>query len=213
MAARRATLHSGYLLYLIPLSIFIVLAIMIASHRPPEFDYTITNYLGHHRSALFTSLMKVATDLGSTFTMIAAILALAIGLLPRRRHIELLLLSVGVIGAAALNFILKVSFQRARPTDWPHLVKESSFSFPSGHSMVSSGLAFAVIYLLWPTRWRYPAIVVGVAYIFLVGLSRVYLGVHFPSDVIAGWSASLLLVGFASHWLASNSRLVKRYDK
>jgi undecaprenyl-diphosphatase len=67
-------------------------------------------------------------------------------------------------------------------------------SFPSGHAMASMALAVALIVLLWPTRWRYPMLLGGIFFTIMVGLSRIYLGVHYPSDVLAGWVASLAWV-------------------
>lgn len=64
-------------------------------------------------------------------------------------------------------------------------------SFPSGHAMGSATLAAAVVMLLWRTRWRWPALVLGVCFAVWVGASRVYLGVHYPSDILAGWTAAL----------------------
>src|SRR5690606_17364220 len=74
---------------------------------------------------------------------------------------------------------------------WPPLAPETSFSFPSGHAMQSMALATALLVLAWNTRWRWPVLLAGAAFTGIVGLSRVYLGVHFPSDVLAGWCASL----------------------
>jgi undecaprenyl-diphosphatase len=60
--------------------------------------------------------------------------------------------------------------------------------------MASSVLAFTIIALLWKTRWRWPAVTLSTIYFLYIGLSRVYLGVHFPSDVLAGWCISLTWV-------------------
>jgi membrane-associated phospholipid phosphatase len=103
-------------------------------------------------------------------------------------------LAAGVGGAAILNAVLKLSFQRVRPSLWIPIVHESSFSFPSGHAMASSALALTIMVLVWPTRWRWPAIVLGAAYIVLIGFTRVYLGVHYPSDVIGGWAVSFVWI-------------------
>jgi undecaprenyl-diphosphatase len=89
-----------------------------------------------------------------------------------------------------LNLLLKELFGRDRPTLWETLVTEHGFSFPSGHAMASSALGFSIMVTLWNTRFRVPACIVAGFYIVLVGFSRLYLGVHYPTDVLAGWVLS-----------------------
>jgi undecaprenyl-diphosphatase len=96
-------------------------------------------------------------------------------------------LSIG--GAGVLNMVVKLFFKRDRPTLWQSFAPEHDYSFPSGHSMLSASVGLAVMLLLWPTRWRIPALIFAVCWPLAVGLSRLYIGVHFPSDVLAGWCA------------------------
>ncbi|MDF2461379.1 MAG: acid phosphatase, partial [Candidatus Saccharibacteria bacterium] len=112
---------------------------------------------------------------------------------------------LSVAGAALLNLLLKASFQRDRPDLWESIVTETSYSFPSGHAMASSALAFSVMLVLWETKWRWLAVAVGTIYFVLVGVSRMYLGVHFPSDVVAGWCVSLAWVGIVHRILRRKS--------
>ena len=97
-------------------------------------------------------------------------------------------------GSALLNLGAKQFFQRDRPTLWESISPEDTFSFPSGHAMGSMTLAAATVLLAWPTRWRWPALALAAAFVVLVGYSRVYLGVHFPSDILAGWMAAMAWV-------------------
>jgi membrane-associated phospholipid phosphatase len=98
--------------------------------------------------------------------------------------------AVAFCGSALLNLGTKQFFQRDRPTLWESISPEDTFSFPSGHAMGSMTLAATVILLAWPTRWRWPMLALAAAFVLLVGYSRVYLGVHFPSDILAGWMAA-----------------------
>lgn len=111
--------------------------------------------------------------------------------------------AAAVAGAAGLDLILKLVFHRPRPELWPRLVPESDASFPSGHAMYSAAFVTAVILLVWPTRLRWPALVLGTLFSLAVGLSRLYLGVHFPTDVLAGWLGGLA-------WAVGTSLLLLR---
>ena len=103
---------------------------------------------------------------------------------------------IGLGGAALLNIILKLLFERVRPDLWEQLVVETSFSFPSGHSMASAALAGVIIYFIIRSRlkvWlKSTAIAAAVIYVALVGFSRLYLGVHYPTDVVGGWLVTSL---------------------
>ncbi|MBV9727078.1 MAG: phosphatase PAP2 family protein [Gammaproteobacteria bacterium] len=118
----------------------------------------------------------------------AALLAL---LIARRRLRDALFFGVAVIGSAALNILAKGQLARARPDLWLSVAPESTYSFPSGHAMGSATLGMACIILCWQTRWRWPVVIVSAIFVLLVALSRMYLGVHYPSDIIAGWAAAI----------------------
>lgn len=96
------------------------------------------------------------------------------------------------LGAMLLNIAAKQFFGRARPTEWLPLVDANSYSFPSGHAMHSMALACSLLLVaVRPTHVRY-WIGGALLYVAAVGASRIYLGVHYPSDVVAGWCASLV---------------------
>ena len=94
-----------------------------------------------------------------------------------------------------LNVCAKLFFSRQRPQLWETIVTEKSFSFPSGHSIGSMSFAAALTLLAWPTRWRWPVAIGALSFAITIGLTRLYLGVHYPSDVAAGWCAALVWVG------------------
>ena len=109
----------------------------------------------------------------------------------RRRFRDGLFFGIAVIGSAVLDIVAKNYFARMRPDLWLSITPETTYSFPSGHAMGSSTVGMAVILLCWPTRWRWPVMIATAVFVFLVGLSRVYLGVHYPSDILAGWTAAI----------------------
>lgn len=108
----------------------------------------------------------------------------------RRRMREGLFAGIALGGSALLNLLAKHVFARPRPDLWPSIAPETTYSFPSGHAMGSMTLGAVVVLLAWRTRWRWPVLVVAAVSVLLVGLSRVYLGVHYPSDILAGWAAA-----------------------
>jgi undecaprenyl-diphosphatase len=137
--------------------------------------------------------VRDVTALGSSAVLVLITTATIIYLLLIRRPATALLMFVAVAGGQVLSSLLKLEVDRPRPDLVSHLVNETSLSFPSGHAMLS-----AVTYLtlgslaarFLPDR-RTKNFVLGLAVLItvLVGLSRVYLGVHWPSDVLAGWCA------------------------
>jgi undecaprenyl-diphosphatase len=138
---------------------------------------------------LFTDI----TSLGST-TVVTLITLVVLGylIIEGKRAIALLVL-ISVAGGAGLSSALKLGFDRPRPDLVAHLVDERTLSFPSGHAMVSAVTYLTLGALLAQVhgRGRMKAYILGVAVMLtlLIGTSRIYLGVHWPTDVIAGWCA------------------------
>ena len=116
-----------------------------------------------------------------------ALLVLWLGL--KRWLREGLFAGVAVVGSALLNLGAKQLFARERPSLWESIAPETTYSFPSGHAMGSMTIGWVVVLLAWHTRWRLPVLAGAAGFTVLVGLSRVYLGVHYPSDILAGWAA------------------------
>ena len=137
--------------------------------------------------------MRDITSLGSASVLVLITTATIIYFLLVRRWATALLIFVAVAGGQVLSSLLKVGIDRPRPELVSHLVTETSLSFPSGHAMLS-----AVTYLtLGSLAARFLPGRVAKVYVLslsvlvaiLVGISRIYLGVHWPSDVLAGWCA------------------------
>ncbi len=119
---------------------------------------------------------------------------LVVLLLARRRWREVTFAGVAFSGSALLNLGTKQLFARARPTLWESISPQDTFSFPSGHAMGSMTLVMALILLAWDTRWRWPVLVIASLFGLAVGVSRIYLGVHYPSDILGGWAAAIAWV-------------------
>ncbi len=149
-----------------------------------EFAHGLSD---HSWNAFFMIMSKLGYPYGVVPLDIIIVLLLAV----QRKLREGLFAGSAIIGAALLNLGAKQVFARQRPSLWESIAPESSFSFPSGHAMGSMTLACVLILLAWHTRWRWPMLVSMSVFVVLVGFSRVYLGVHYPSDILAGWSSAL----------------------
>lgn len=144
------------------------------------------------------------TALGSYFALLLFAFAVVVWLLLHGQRRQALFAAVAVGGGMAISNLLKAMFDRARPDLAPHAVETFSASFPSGHAMLS-----AVVYLTLATvlaefalrrRDRVFAFGLAAALAVLIGASRVYLGVHWPSDVLAGWCVGVAWPALC--WLA-----------
>ena len=136
--------------------------------------------------------MTSLTALGSTFVLLFVILVSTLYLLLGRRPRTALFVFAGTAGGMVLAGLLKLVYARPRPDLVPHLVDVTSTSFPSGHATDSAIVYLTLATLLARTiperALRVYLIGVAILLSLLIGVSRVYLGVHWPSDVVAGWT-------------------------
>jgi undecaprenyl-diphosphatase len=154
----------------------------------------LLSFAGHRAGWLNATALDL-TALGSPVVLVLFVSALATAFAAfGRRHSAAILVAAG-LGAAALTAGLKHVFERARPDVVPALVHVSGFSYPSGHSLAAASVyatAAVLVALRAPTRRLRVAVGLAAALLLVaIGSSRVYLGVHYPSDVVAGFSAGL----------------------
>ena len=133
----------------------------------------------------------LASKLGYAWGVVPFDIALVLGLAAWRKLREGLFAGIAIVGSALLNLATKQVFARERPSLWDSIAPETTFSFPSGHAMGSMTLAAVLVLLAWNTRWRWWVALPMTLFVVLVGLSRVYLGVHYPSDILAGWAVAI----------------------
>ncbi|OWU86586.1 PA-phosphatase [Oceanicola sp. 22II-s10i] len=136
--------------------------------------------------------MRDLTALGGVTVLTLISLSVIAFLLLKRQRASVVLLAAAILGGQALSHLAKSGFSRPRPDLVPHGVEVVTASFPSGHSMMAAITYLTLAVMLARTqsdmRVRALCIVVAAILTMLVGISRVYLGVHWPSDVLAGWS-------------------------
>jgi undecaprenyl-diphosphatase len=173
----------------------------------PGFDVQALQGIAASRSGALTSVARIVSDAGS-FALLAP-LSIAFLLLRRwKRPADDIALVVIAAGCAALPSLVKLIVARPRPTI-EHLVHLSSLSFPSEHSTQAAGIYLTIAIMLskgLSRGWRELVIVLAVLIGLAVAWSRVYLGIHYPTDVIAGallgWSWALLVFHWARPKLA-----------
>jgi len=177
------------------------------------FDQPVYRSLVEHRSPMLTTVMKAVSQAGSPGAMV--VLALVVTALLFRRtgqwSVALIPLVSAAVGTAA-EVSLKRVVARSRPPIVNRLVPESGRSFPSGHATVSAALLAAVFLIaprLVPARFVLVVRVLAVLAVVAVGLSRLYLGVHYPLDVLAGWviGAAIAALVVAVSRLATRARV------
>lgn len=160
-------------------------------------------------------LLQSAIDISALggFTLLWIFGVAGIGYLAlRRRRAEAAWLGASLVGASIIDTVLKSLFHRARPDPALHLAYVSNASFPSGHAMISAAVYLSLGLMIAETDprrlGRICLLVFMCLIVILIGCSRVYLGVHWPSDVVAGWclgTAWALLVFAAMRWLRRNA--------
>jgi undecaprenyl-diphosphatase len=182
--------------------VFAVLATAVEAGWTQGLDTRLMLAFGRSRADWATSVMRVGSVIGSGAVEIPLALLLSFRLSSVRRRSEAAGYAAAVLSGWALYGVAKFTFRRARPHVLPYLMRGVGwYSFPSGHAMLAP-LVFGLGVLIWSARTSRPrrlAMVAAAAALSLViGTSRVYLGVHWPSDVAGGL---LLGTGWAALWV------------
>ena len=175
---------------MLPWLIFGLLAVTIETSGHFLGDRRVLSFLNQHASPGLDKLAIGFTNVGDTGPMMGLGLLIVLGLVRRKQRREALVFALAVGGSMLLTQVLKPLFARPRPDLWVSIKPVFTYSFPSGHAMDTAAVATAVGFLLWQFGARWPARVLGPLFVLGVGWSRMYLGVHFPSDVLAGWMSA-----------------------
>jgi undecaprenyl-diphosphatase len=184
-----------------------------------KFDNWMLDYLredGSLKSPIgpewLTALMTDITALGGATIIFMITSAVFFYLMIQKKYEFMWLILIATISGALLSFGLKELFARERPPDVFHLLTVKSLSFPSGHAMMSSILYLTQGALLAKVQdnknLKVYILSIAIVLVFLIGLSRIYLGVHYPTDVLAGWSVGLAWASFC--WLIAKFLQRKR---
>ena len=165
------------------------------------FDTTAINIVSSIRNSKLDIFFKTITISGNTITVTFITAAISILLIIYKKIKQAALLALGVCSIWIINEIMKSIFKRPRPALSMRMVNVSGYSFPSGHAMIFTGLVIILVYLVFESvKDKVKALIISSILILiavLVGLSRVYLRVHYLSDVLAGFSAGTFLACLA----------------
>ena len=175
-----------------PLLIFEQLAVAIRQNLEAfSWDKSLLIKVHAIASPNLDRLASVLTHLGVFWGVFPVTLVVSLILFRQQRWRSLIYLITTLLGSWFLCYVAKILLHRERPHIWEAVSLPSDYSFPSGHAMSSMTLAVALVVLTWGSRWCQWALLIGSGYVLAIGWTRLYLGVHFPSDVLAGWMASI----------------------
>lgn len=191
-----------------PVLLFIKISEDMIRQELSVFDNTIYHYVSRLISHNMTGFMRFLSFSGSMQALIfVAVIAMLILWRSRKYHFYGTMAGVNLLASSLLVETFVIAFHRERP-DILRLVEISGFSFPSGHAMISLSFYGFIAYLFHvflKSRWKYPIIAFLAVLILSIGISKIYLGIHYASDVLAGFSAGL-------GWLAVFITLVNRIN-
>ena len=163
-----------------------------------QFDDVTRAAVHQFASPVLTQTMRGISFIGSTLFLTTATIAMFAWLMKRKWQREAWLLGITMLGAAILNTTLKLTFKRPRPVPFFNLLAPESFSFPSGHSLASfcffGALATILTTRITNERINFFTWMIAAIMVLLIGLSRIYLGVHYTTDVIAGFAAAFIWI-------------------
>ncbi|MEO8862636.1 MAG: phosphatase PAP2 family protein [Ginsengibacter sp.] len=196
-------------MFLITLFVFVAIADEIVLEHENKFDQSISSFIQSFQTDSLTQIMKGVTFFGSsTFLFPAYIVLILYFLLRKKARLALDITMIG-LSSTGILFLFKDIFRRHRPLD-PLISNVTGFSFPSGHSFSSFTFFGLLIYILWQakirTGWKVFVAIVLVLFAATIAFSRVYLRVHYPSDVVAGFCLSIL-------WLMISMWILHKADR
>lgn len=177
----------------IPMGIFALLAIGIVQHAE-GFPWDVPVLLTIHTTARSQLDVFAAwlTQLGIYWGVTPLIIAIAVTLSWRQKWRGMIYLLITSVGTVIISHTTKIFFHRVRPSLWERFYPlPPDYSFPSGHALSSMMLFVTLIVLTWGTRWLPAVLFIGSFFVLGIGWTRLYLGVHYPTDILAGWMLAI----------------------
>jgi len=187
----------------LPLQTFALLAVQVRKNAAGfPWDQPILLAI-HQTSRRQLDILAVnLTNFGSIKIVFPIVVIILLILLFQKRWRSLTFFLTTALGATIINRTAKEVIHRVRPHLWQSPAPELDYAFPSGHAMTSMTLVAALVILTWGTIWCLPILIFGGLFVLAIGWTRLYLGVHFPSDILAGWAVAVA-------WAIGVSLLIK----
>ena len=180
-----------WIICFISLVIFILLGILVLTKNDIYLDSIFYNFISKYISNNLTIIFKSLTNIASTLIVILIVVFTFLFFKNKKYGIYM---SLNLFIITILQFVLKAIFSRTRPVDI-NLIEEAGYSYPSGHSLTAMALYGFIIYLIYTSKLNKKSKVIYItlfsSFIFIVGLSRIYLGVHFFTDVVGAFCFAL----------------------
>lgn len=183
-----------YLLLFVGFFLFIFSVLMLFIPSFNHVDFSLIEWMSQHRTTYLNQISIVLSMIGG---MPFALFLTTIWCLHQswyKKYANATFISLGLIGSIATVWLLKYLISRPRPPEMFHLVQSYGASFPSAHSVYAATLGCLAIYLSQQHPNKKFVYFYAVMWLFMMGMSRIYLGVHFLSDVLAGWSISFIWI-------------------
>jgi len=195
-----------WIICFICLIIFIILGILVLTKNDIYLDSAVYNFVSKYISDDLTYVIKNLTHIGSAFIVILITILVLIFFKNKKYGI---FMSLDLIFITILQYILKYTFTRTRPIDI-NLIEENGYSFPSGHSLTAMAFYGFIIYLIYTSKINKKSkliyIILLSLLIFVTGFSRIYLGVHFFTDVMGAFSFSIAFLIVYTHIIKERIR-------
>lgn len=164
-----------------------------------QLDFHIVDWMSQHRTEYLTPAAVLLSRLGGLPAMLVLLFFACLQQLYVKKYTHIVLICLGLFGGSAIGWLLKYIFERARPDFIYQIVTTYGASFPSGHSLYAALLSCGLIFIFYQHKHATLIRIFACTWLILMGMSRVYLGAHFPTDVIAGWSVAFIWSGIL--WL------------
>jgi undecaprenyl-diphosphatase len=188
---KKATLKN-FLVILSLLTTFGLLAIAVATlPLITDWDSIILKKVHNLQSIELDQIAIALTQTARGIAITAITSLLSIGLVWWKQWRSLGYVWLVIIGSGLINFLAKLLFHRHRPDLWVSPLPQSDFSFPSGHAMLSMSLVMAIAILIPQKHWRLIWLFTCGFWLMAIAWARLYLGVHYPSDILGGWALAI----------------------
>ena len=199
-------------LFVAALLLFAFITHEVVFEKEDLFDSKVKLFFAAYSSDIFIDAMKVITFFGSGTFLIPAYIALIAFFLIRRKTVQSIHIALIAVTSTALSFYAKRIFQRARP-DLPLIQSLKTYSFPSGHALSSFIFCSVLVYLVWRAKiqlvWKWIFSIFLFLFSMTIGISRIVLGMHYPSDVLAGFCLGFVW-GILSFYLLNQIQPTRR---